>query len=159
MLRLKVLIAAMPLIAVAAIIARLEASPAAAPCLAIGAGEAGSEPWVADLHVDFTDDPELATVRVGIADSADAADLVLVDDGAEAENTACSVTAAVQSSAMAADSAPHSPLIYLAQDGPADYRVFVQSSRFSFRDAAALIVGAHAHDRRLGDQKLADAVP
>jgi hypothetical protein len=159
MLRLKVLIVTIPLIAAAAIIARLEASPAAAPCLAIGAGEAGSEPWVADLHVDFTDDPELATVRVGIADSADAADLVLVDDGAEAENTACSVTTAVQSVVMATEPASRSPLIYLAQDGPADYRVFVQSSRFSLRDAAALIVSAHAHDRRLGDQRLADAAP
>ena len=161
MLRLKVLIVAMPLIAAAAIIARLEASPAAAPCPAIdaGAGEAGSEPWVADLHVDFTDDPKLATVRVGIADSADAADIVLVDDGAEADNTACSVTAAAQSVAMAAGPAPDSPLIYLAPDGPADYRVFVQSRRFSLRDAAALIVSAHAHDRRSGDQRMADAAP
>jgi hypothetical protein len=161
MLRLKVLIAAVPLIAAAAIIARLEASPAAAPCLAVGAGtgEAGSEPWVADLHVDFTDDPKLATVRVGVADSADAADLVVVDDGAEAENTACSVTAAVQSVAMAADPALPSPLIYLAQDGAADYRVFVQSRRFSLRDAAALIVSAHAHERHVGDQRLADAAP
>ncbi len=34
------------------------------------------------------------------------------------------------------------PVIYLSVDGPADYRIFVQSKSFSVRDAAALIVGA-----------------
>jgi hypothetical protein len=153
MLRFKFLIAAVPLIAAVAVMVRLEASPAAAPCLAVGAisSETGSEPWVTDLHVDFTDDPQLATVRVGIADSADAADLVLVDDGTDAGGRACSMTAAAQSIAMVADPAPRSPLIYLAQDGPADYRVFVRSSRFSARDAAALIVGTHARHLRVAD--------
>src|ERR1700753_1815694 len=99
MLRFKVLIAAVPMIAVAAIVVRLEASPAARPCIAVGAGtaESGSEPWHADLHVDFTDDPKLATVRVGLAESAAAADLVLVDDDAGTDDKACSVTAATQS--------------------------------------------------------------
>jgi hypothetical protein len=153
MLRFKFLIAAVPLIAAtAAIVARLEASPGVAPCLAVEANtvEAGSEPWVTDLHVDFTDDPKLATVRVGVADSADGADLVLVDDGTEAEDKTCSMSAA-QSVAMNAGPARHAPLIYLAQDGPADYLVFVQSSRFSTRDAAALIVSAHARDLRMAD--------
>jgi hypothetical protein len=151
MLRFKVLIAALPLIAVAAIVARLEASPTARPCIPVGAGnvEIGSEPWHADLHVDFTDDPKLATVRVGLADSADTADFVLVDDGAEVDDKACDATAATQSVAIAADPTHRSALIYLAQDGPADYRVFVRSSRFSIRDAAALIVGAHARDQHV----------
>jgi hypothetical protein len=151
MLRSKVLIAAVPLIAVAAIVARLEASSAARPCIPVGAGnvEIGSEPWHADLHVDFTDDPKLATVRVGLADSADMADFVLVDDGAEVDDKTCGATAATQSVAIAADPTDRPALIYLAQDGPADYRVFVRSSRFSIRDAAALIVGAHAHDQRV----------
>jgi hypothetical protein len=159
MLRLKVLIAAVPLVAVAAIVARLEASPAARPCIPVGAGnlEIGSEPWHADLHVDFTDDPKLATVRVGVADNADTADFVLVDDGAGFDDKACDATAR-QSVATAADPTQRSALIYLAQDGPADYRVFVRSSHFSIRDAAALIVGAHAHDRRPYDQRrMADA--
>jgi hypothetical protein len=40
-------------------------------------------------------------------------------------------------------------VIYLSQDGPADYRIFVHSKSFSARDAAALIVGAHGGHRRL----------
>ena len=36
-----------------------------------------------------------------------------------------------------------------AGDGPADYRIFVQSTRFTERDAAALIVGAHGDHRHL----------
>jgi len=153
MLRLKVLIAAVPLITVAAIVARLEASPAASPCIPVGAGnvEIGSEPWHADLHVDFTDDPKLATIRVGLADSADDADFVLVDDGAEVDDKACEATATTQSVAIDADPVHRSALIYLAQNGPADYRVFVRSSRFSVREAAALIAGAHAHDRRVAE--------
>jgi hypothetical protein len=153
MLRFKALIAAVPLIAVAAIVARLEASPAARPCIPLGAGniEIGSEPWHADLHVDFTDDPKLATVRVGLTDDADDADFVLVDDGAEVDNKVCEATAATQSVVIAADPAHRSALIYLAQDGPADYRIFVRSSRFSVREAAALIVGAHAHDQRVAE--------
>jgi len=153
MLRFKVLIAAVPLIAVAAIVARLEASPAARPCIPFAAGNVkiGSEPWHADLHVDFTDDPKLATVRVGLTDDADDADFVLVDDGAEVDDKACEAPTATQSVAIAADPVHRSALIYLAQDGPADYRIFVRSSRFSVREAAALIVGAHVHDQRVAD--------
>jgi hypothetical protein len=153
MLRFKILIAAVLLIAVAAIVARLEASPASRPCIPIEAGnvEIGSEPWHADLHVDFTDDPKLATVRVGLTDDADDADFVLVDDGAELDDKTCSATAATQSVAITADPTRRSAVIYLAQDGPADYRIFVRSSRFSVRDAAALIVGAHAHDQRVAE--------
>jgi len=40
-------------------------------------------------------------------------------------------------------------VIYLSHDGPADYRIFVQSKNFSARDAAALIVGANGGHHRL----------
>ncbi len=160
MLRFKVLIAAVPLIAVVAIVARLEASPATRPCIPIGTDdvEIGSAPWHADLHVDFTDDPKLATVRVGLADNAGDADIALVDDGTEVDDKACDTTAATRSVANAADPVHRSALIYLAQDGPVDYRVFVRSSRFSVRDAAALIVGAHVHDQP-HEQRMAEAAP
>lgn len=154
MLRFKILVSIVPLIAVA-IFARFELSSAPRPCIAVGAGtvELGSDPWHADLHVDFTDDPKLATVRVALADSPETADFVVVDDNADAgtaDDNACGVTAAThQFVAIASDPARHAPLIYLAESGPADYRIFVRSSRLSVREAAALIVGAHAGNTRL----------
>lgn len=33
-------------------------------------------------------------------------------------------------------------MVYLSSEGPADYRIYVQSKTFSQREAAALIVGA-----------------
>jgi hypothetical protein len=154
MLRFKLLVSIVPLIAAAAI-AKVELSPVSRPCIAVGANsvELGSAPWHADLHVDFTDDPTLATVRVALADSPEAADFVVVDDSADSDDNGCNM-AATQIVAIAADPTKTSPLIYLAQDGPADYRIFVRSSRFSAREAAALIVGAHAGGPRLVDASL-----
>ena len=72
MSRFKVLVSAAPLIA-AATVARIEYFPAAQPCVALGPGtvEIASIPWHADLHVSFTDDPRLATVRVAISECAE----------------------------------------------------------------------------------------
>jgi hypothetical protein len=144
MLRFKLLVSIVPLIA-AAVIARVELSPSSRPCIAVGADsvELGSAPWHADLHVDFTDDPALATVRVALTDNPEDADFVVVDDSANGDDKGCNMPA-TQTVAIAADPTKTSPLIYLAQDGPADYHIFVRSSRFSAREAAALIVGAHA---------------
>lgn len=155
MLRFKILVSIVPLIAVA-IFARIEFSSAPRPCIAIGAGtvELGSDPWHADLRVDFTDDPKLATVRVALADSPESADFVVVDDNAESDDNTCGVTAATQFVAIATNPSGHTPLIYLAESGPADYRIFVRSSRFSVREAAALIVGAHAGNARLANTVL-----
>ena len=51
--------------------------------------------------------------------------------------------------AISANPSASEPVIYLAPDGPADYRIFVSSKHFSARDAAALIVGANGAPRRL----------
>jgi len=154
MLRFKVLVSIVPLIAAAAI-AKIELSPVSRPCIAVGANsfELGSAPWHADLHVAFTDDPALATVRVALTDSAEEADFVVVDDSADRDGDGCN-RMATQIVVIAADPGKSSPLIYLAQDGPADYHIFVRSSHFSAREAAALIVGAHAGGPRLADASL-----
>ncbi|UFZ02205.1 hypothetical protein LQG66_23245 [Bradyrhizobium ontarionense] len=151
MLRFKVLVSTLPLIA-AAVLARIELAPSPQPCIAVGADSVslGSAPFHAELHVDFTDDPALATVRVALADSPDTADFVVVDDAAVNEDQGCGMTAATQVVAIAADPLPGTPRIYLARDSakdrPADYRIYVRSSRFTAREAAALIVAARNHD-------------
>jgi hypothetical protein len=104
--------------------------------------QVASAPWHADLHVSFTDDPNAATVRVEVADSAETADFAVVDDIDSAEDNACEMNAATQFVAISSKASATAPVIYLTHEGPADYRVFVKSKSFTARDAAALIVGA-----------------
>jgi hypothetical protein len=156
MLRFKVLVSVVPLI-VTAMLARVEFLPAPRPCIALGAGnlEIGSAPWHADLHVSFTDDPKLATVRVAISDNAEAADFAVVDDVSSSDDNACEATPATQFIAITADPSDKAPIIYLSpEDGAADYRIFVRSKRFTAREAAALIVSAHGQRPELADAAL-----
>jgi hypothetical protein len=143
MLRFKILASAVPLLAAAAF-AHGELLPGTRPCIAIGdmSVQITSMPWQAQLHVSFTDDPAAATVRVQIADSAETADFAMVDDVDSPEAGACEVNAATRLVAISANPQISAPVIYLSPDGPADYRIFVHSRRFTARDAAALIVGA-----------------
>ena len=151
MLRFKLLVSGVPLI-VAAILAGIEFFPNSHPCIALGSGtvEIASAPWHADLHVSFTDDPGLATVRVAVTDKAETADFTVIDDVDAADEGACAATPATQFIAISARATTASPVIYLMHDnGAADYRIFVSSKRFSDREAAALIVGAHGKLPRL----------
>jgi hypothetical protein len=150
MLRFKILASAVPLF-IAALFARGELLPGAQPCIAIGEGsvQIASMPWQAELHVSFTDDPALATVRVQISDDAGAADFAVIDDVDSPDPGACQATATTRYVAISRNPSASDPVIYLSPDGPADYRVFVQSKRFSAREAAALIVGAGGDRHRL----------
>ncbi len=155
MLRFKILASAVPLL-VAAVIARGGVLPGPRPCIAVGEAsvQIASVPWQAQLHVSFTDDPAAATVRVQISDNAEAADFVVVDDMDSPEAGACKANAAPRLVAISATPSASEPVIYLSQDGPADYRIFVRSKTFSVRDAAALIVGASGGHRRLAAASL-----
>jgi hypothetical protein len=150
MLRLKVLVSAVPLIAVAAF-ARLELLPGSLPCIAIGADtlQIAAAPWHADLHVSFTDDPKLATVRVAVSDRAETADFAVTDDVDDTDDSTCRSTPGTQLIAISPERSGSAPVIYLSHDGgPSDYRIFVHSTRLSEQDAAALVVGArgdHPH--------------
>ena len=155
MLRLKILASAFPLL-VAALLARGDFLPGARPCIAIGEGsvQIAAMPWQAQSHVSFTDDPALATVRVQLTDNAAAADFAVLDDADSTEADGCAVNAATRFVAILATSSASEPVIYLSPDGPADYRIFVASKRFSAREAAALIVGANGAPRRLAAASL-----
>ena len=149
-LRYKILVSAVPLIA-AAIFAGVVALEAPRSCIAVGAETLGigSAPWHADLHVSFTDDPALATVRVAVSDNAAEADFAAIDDVGGSTKSACGETQAMQFVAVSAQPTTAAPVIYLSQDGPADYRIFVKSKRFTPREAAALIVGARGERPQL----------
>ncbi len=150
MLRFKILASVIPLL-ILALFARGSLLPTARPCIAIADTlvEITSVPWHADLHVAFTDDPALATVRVQLSDGAEAADFAVIGDADSAEGGACEANPATRLVSISAHPAPDAPVIYLSPDGPADYRIFVRSKTFTARDAAALVVGAGGGHRRL----------
>ena len=153
--RFKILASVIPL-AVAAFFARGDLLPGARPCIAVAdmSVQLTLLPWQAERHVSFTSDPALANVRVQISDSAEAADFAMVDDIDSGEAGACETSGATRLVAISASPSPSTPVIYLSPDGPADYRIFVRSKRFTARDAAALIVGANAGHRRLAAASL-----
>jgi hypothetical protein len=155
MLRFKILASALPL-AVAAVFSRGEFLPGPHPCIEVAgaAVQIAPFPWQAELHASFTSDPRLATVRVQISDSAEAADFTVIDDIDDAEAGACEANKVPQLIAISRSPKESEqgsePVIFLAHDdGPADYRVFVQSKTFSTQEAAALIVGARGGHHRL----------
>ncbi|SEH80039.1 hypothetical protein [Tardiphaga sp. OK245] len=145
MLRFKILASTIPL-ALAAFLARGDLVSGTHPCISTGETtvQIAVMPWQARSHVSFTNDPLQATVRVQIVDSAETADFVVLDDADAAEPDACPVTAATRFIGIAETSATSEPIIYLSEQGDADYRIFVKSRSFTARDAAALIVGAHS---------------
>ena len=140
MLRFKILASAVPLLFAAAL-ARGDFLPGARPCIAVGEGtvQIASLPWQAQLHVSFTRDPALATVRVQITDNAEAADFAVLDDADGAKADGCAVNAATRFVAISTGAAASGPVIYLSPDGPADYRIYVSSKRFSARHAPNII--------------------
>jgi len=143
MLRLKVLLFSVPLIAGAVIVASY-LFPASHPCIAVddASVEISDLPWHADLHVAFTDDPASATVRVGLSENPETADFAVVDDAEDADQSACAANPATRLVTVSVYPAKDEPVIYLSHDGPADFRIYVRSKSFSERDAAALVVGA-----------------
>jgi hypothetical protein len=87
--------------------------------------------------------------------SAEAADFAVVDDIETTDDQACEASPATQFVAISTRRDDGMPVIYLShEDGPADYRIFVQSKRFTDQQAAALIVGAHGQRRHLASADL-----
>ena len=97
MLRFEILASAVPLL-ILGFFARGELLPGPHPCIAVAdtSVRISDMPWVADLHVAFTDDPKLATVRVQLSDSADAADFAVIDDAGSAETGSCEANPATR---------------------------------------------------------------
>jgi hypothetical protein len=150
MLRFKVLASIVPLM-IAAAFSRGTWLSGPHPCIAVGetSVQITDLPWQAGLSISFTDDPALATVRVQIADAAEAADFAVVDDIDGSEISACEANGITRFVTISATPAGNAPVIRLSHDGPADYRIFVRSKSFTPHEAAALVVGAGGMHRNL----------
>lgn len=156
MLRLGVLGSTIPLV-VLGFFARGEIS--ASPQLCIAAADRKlqitSAPWQAQIHVGFTEDPARATVRVQIVEGAEAADFVVTDDVAGTENNPCATDRATVFVAISSSLKTSATAIYLTRGDDADYRVYVNSRKFTAREAAALVVAAGGKGAALTTASLA----
>lgn len=143
MLRFRILASVGPL-AVIAFLSDSQLFADTRPCIAVADSsvQLTSLPWQSDVRVSFTANPAKATVRVQIIDSAEAADFTVIDGAGPAEGSGCQTGRPPQLVSVSRGFSTSDPVIYVTPNGPADYRIFVQSKTFSMLDAAALIVGA-----------------
>jgi fructose-specific component phosphotransferase system IIB-like protein len=118
-------------------------------CLSIG--DASYRVTTGMLGADLTVriDPAAAApdIRVQLAETADEADFVFVDDG-DAQPS-CGGARAKTVKIDAAASSPDLVVAFAAVTAPADYRIYVRSRWLSPEAAAALFAASHAPARRL----------
>ncbi|MBI3701394.1 MAG: hypothetical protein HY242_13240 [Afipia sp.] len=142
-MRIKFLASAVPLL-IAGIVAGGEFSTNVRPCIALGGTslQIATAPWQQQFHVSFTNDRAASTVRVQIVGRPELADFTVIDDIDTTEAQSCNGGDGIRYVSVAPHASAEEPVIYLSQDGGADFRIFVQSRAFSIHDAAALIVGS-----------------
>lgn len=155
MLRINIFVSVIPLL-LAGLFGRSEPVAISHPCIAVGNAsmQIAPTPWQAQIHVSFTDNSALATIRVQAVDDADDADFTVIDDIGDVTAGACPINAATRYVGIAPTHSAMEPVIYLSHDGNADLRVFVQSRTFSERDAAALLVAAQNERPRVAAASL-----
>jgi len=122
--------------------------PAAQACISIG--DASYRTAIlrgADLTVRIDPAAAAPDIRIQLAETADEADFVFVDDG-DAEPS-CSGTRAKSVRIDAGATAPDLVIGLANATAPADYRIYVRSRRLSPEAVAALFAAAHAPARRL----------
>jgi hypothetical protein len=93
-----------------------------------------------DYKVRFIDGQARPDLRMQLVDDAAEADFVLVDDVGMPTGNACKGPGPVKTIAIDPSAAEPDVTVSLSPDAAAaDYRIFVQSARFSHQDAAALL--------------------
>src|SRR5688572_26516404 len=72
----------------------------------------------------FTDNPSLATVKVQLVDAVELADLTIADEAGAADGAGCGIHQAAQLFDISEKPLPGAPVVYLAREGDADYRIY-----------------------------------
>lgn len=151
MLRKRILVIAIPVIAIAAW-SQVAAIEASAPCVASATGTvrpASALSWSSDYRIAFTEDASAAAIRVKFVDDAVSADFLLADDTAEAEASACGPAETARSVKIVETPEPGDTVIFLTESEDADLRVYADSRRIPPRLAAAMFVAASRDRVRL----------
>jgi hypothetical protein len=135
------------------------ALPAAAAYSALSPGDAlcfghrgasyriATGPLPPDFRIKIEDGAQRPDLRMQPVDRAEIADFVLVDD---ADNgAACRSSVPVRTVRLDAETpSPDVTVSLSAGAGPADYKIYVKSQRFSQSDAAALLAAMWKSDQR-----------
>jgi hypothetical protein len=160
-LRPRVLLSAMLALPAASSSFLAPSAPPPASCFRAGVSSyrIGADAAAVDYRVRVAPDAAQADIRVGLIDSPDLADFVLVDDAPDAQAAYCR-DAAAKSIGLGGSDGDSSLVVTLARGARApDYRLYVASARFSPDQAAALLaVLATAGDPPASDVRRADRV-
>ena len=117
-----------------------------------------------DFRVRIADGAARPDLRVQLVDSAEIADFVLVDDFSATAQRPCRSSTPIQTVTHdSGETAPDVTVNLSAAPGPADYKIYVHSLRYSQQDAAALLAAIWTADRRreaaaLDRSKMADRI-
>jgi hypothetical protein len=144
------------LILIAAIAIPAAAHPTLAPiaegpCFASGAAtyRIARDAPAAEFRIKIADHTAQPDLRMQLVDRAEIADFVLVDDFSGQEPAPCRSATPIRTVTVDADAAQPDVTVNLSADaGVSDYKIYVDSVRFSQRDAAALLAAMWKTDQR-----------
>ena len=144
------------LILIAAIAIPAAAHPTFEPtaeglCLASGAAtyRIARDAPAAEFRIKIADDTARPDLRMQLVDRAEIADFVLVDDLSGQEPAPCRSATPIRTVTVDTDTAQPDVTVNLsANAGVSDYKIYVDSVRFSQRDAAALLAAMWKTDQR-----------
>jgi hypothetical protein len=124
--------------------------PPQGPCFTSGTAtfEIAPSASAADYKVKIDNENLRPDMRIGLVDSPETADFVLVDDFNGFEGNACKDATSIKT--IKVDAAERSPDLTVSLSGEAagaGYRIYVHSARFSRQDAAALFAVMTKMDR------------
>lgn len=102
-----------------------------------------------DFRVKIADNAARSDLKMQLVDRPEIADFVLVDDFSAREQAPCRSSAPVQTVTLdTGELTPDVTVNLSADNGAADYKIYVHSVRYSQQDAAALLAAMWKADRR-----------
>jgi hypothetical protein len=102
-----------------------------------------------DFRVKIAGDASHPDLRMQLVDRPELADFVLVDDFSTPEPAPCRSATPIRTVSVVHDSAPPDVTVRLSADqGAADYKIYVHSVRYSQQDAAAILAAMWTADRK-----------
>ncbi len=127
------------------------------PCFTAGSAayQISASAWRPDFKVKIDNHAAQPDLRIQLIDQPEIADFVLVDDFDPGQTNACRTSLPLKTIRIDEDEKFPDLTIALSSDGAAapDYKLYVQSARFSHQDAAALFGVITSRTRELAQRR------